>query len=102
MAHYAYIDENNVVTQVIVGKDESDTSHDWEVYYGAKRCSYNTVGGVHLHGGTPYRYNFPGPGWSFSNAPEWQGQGGAFIPPKPNEGEWALDPTTALWVEVTA
>ena len=47
MAHYAFLDENNIVTEVIVGKDETDTSHNWEEYYGAirnqicKRTSYN-------------------------------------------------------------
>jgi len=30
MAHYAFLDSNNIVTEVIVGKDESDTQHDWE------------------------------------------------------------------------
>ena len=96
MAHYAYLDENGVVTQVIVGKDETDTSHDWEEYYGAVRCSYNTHGGQHAHGGTPWRFNYPGPGWSYSNAPEWAAQGGAFIPPQPFPS-WTLNPGTALW-----
>lgn len=100
MAHYAYLNENNIVTQVIVGRDEGEDGVDWEAYYGAKRCSYNTHGGVHTGGGTPWRFNYPGPGWTFSDAPEWAGQGGAFIPPEPTEGDWTLDPATALWVEV--
>jgi hypothetical protein len=47
MAHYAFLNENNVVTEVIVGKDETDTTHDWEQFYGeirnqiCKRTSYN-------------------------------------------------------------
>ena len=47
MAHYAFLDQNNVVTEVIVGKDKTDTTHDWEQYYGAirnqvcKRTSYH-------------------------------------------------------------
>ena len=47
MAHYAFLDKNNIVTEVIVGKDETDTTHNWEEYYGAirnqicKRTSYN-------------------------------------------------------------
>ena len=59
MAHYAFLDENNIVTEVIVGKDESDTSENWEQFYGnirdqlCKRTSYNTVSGhikmVELH-----------------------------------------------------
>ena len=43
MAHYAYLDENNIVTMVIVGKDENELIDglDTETYYGAKRTSYN-------------------------------------------------------------
>jgi hypothetical protein len=55
MGHYAYLDENNIVSQVIVGKDEGEDGIDWEQYYGAKRTSYNTQGGVHATGGTPFR-----------------------------------------------
>lgn len=100
MAHYAYLDENNIVTQVTVGKNENEDGIDWEAYYGAKRTSYNTCGGQHIFGGTPYRYNYAGEGYTFSDAPEWADQGGAFIPPKPDEGEWVLDLATALWVKV--
>ncbi len=96
MAHYAYLDAENVVTQVIVGKDEGEGGVDWEQYYGAVRCSYNTHGGVHANGGTPWRYNYPGEGWSFSDAPEWAAQGGAFISPQPFPS-WVLNPDTALW-----
>lgn len=56
MAHYALLDDNNVVTQVIVGRDEDQVVNgisDWEAYYGnvhgqvCKRTSYNTCDGVH-------------------------------------------------------
>ena len=93
MAHYAYLDENSIVTQVIVGKDETDNSHDWEAYYGAVRCSYNTRGGQHLYGGTPFRFNYPGPGWTYD--PD-MGPDGAFIPPQPFPS-WTLNTVTALW-----
>lgn len=96
MAHYAYLDESNVVTQVIVGKDEGEDGVDWEQYYGAVRCSYNTHGGQHANGGTPFRYNYPGPGWSYSDASEWAAQHGAFIPPQPFPS-WVLNFDTALW-----
>lgn len=96
MAHYAYLDENNTVTHVIVGKDETDTSYDWEQYYGAVRTSYNTHGGKHANGGTPFRYNYAGIGYTFSDAPEWVSQNGAFIPPQPFPS-WTLDALTALW-----
>jgi hypothetical protein len=86
MAHYAFLDENNVVTEVIVGNDESHDV-DWEQHYGefrgqkCRRTSYNTQNGVHIHGGTPYRMNYAGLGYVFRediNAPE-----GAFMPPEP-------------------
>jgi hypothetical protein len=86
MAHYAFLDENNVVTEVIVGKDEGPDV-DWEKYYGdfkgqvCKRTSYHTRDGVHLQGGTPFRMNYAGIGYIFRediNPPE-----GAFLPPEP-------------------
>ena len=96
MAHYAYLDSENIVTQVIVGKDEGEDGVDWEQYYGAKRTSYNTHGGQHANGGTPYRYNYAGIGYTFSDAPEWAAQHGAFIPPQPFPS-WTLNANTALW-----
>lgn len=56
MAHYALLDDNNVVTQVITGRNEDEVVNgisDWEAYYGnfhgqvCKRTSYNTHDGVH-------------------------------------------------------
>ncbi len=93
MAHYAYLDENNIVTQVIVGRDEDDLVEgvtDWEVYYGAIRCSYNTYGGVHANGGTPFRKNYPGIGFTYDPDRD------AFIPPKPF-ASWLLNEDTCLW-----
>lgn len=90
MAHYAYINENNVVTQVIVGRDENDLNVNWEEYYGAIRCSYNTRGGVHIYGGIPFRKNYPGPGYFYDNERD------AFIPPKPFES-WILNEDSCLW-----
>jgi hypothetical protein len=87
MAHYAFLNENNVVTEVIVGKDEGEGGIDWEEYYGnirgqqCRRTSYNTQGGEHISGGVPYRMNYAGIGYVFRedvNAPE-----GAFMPPEP-------------------
>ncbi len=97
MAHYAYLDENNIVTNVIVGKDESDivldengNPYDWEVYYGAKKTSYNTIGGVHLLGGTPFRKNYAGIGYTYDESRD------AFIEPKPHES-WVLNEDTCTW-----
>ena len=102
MAHYAFLDENNVVTEVIVGRDEEevvDGISDWEAHYGefrdqvCKRTSYNTSAGVHNNGGTPYRYNYAGIGYTFDAT---KGTDGAFIPPKPFPS-WLLDEETCGW-----
>jgi hypothetical protein len=87
------LDESNIVTQVIVGKDEDEGDTDWEAYYGAVRTSYNTHGGQHANGGTPFRMNYAGIGFTFD--PDF-GVDGAFIPPHPFPS-WTLNPATALW-----
>jgi hypothetical protein len=94
MAHYAFLDENNIVTEVIVGKDEGN--FDWEQQYGSfrgqacKRTSFNTHGGVHTLGGTPLRKNYAGIGYTYDR------QRDAFIPPKPF-ASWVLNEDTCLW-----
>jgi hypothetical protein len=96
MAHYAFLNKHNVVTEVIVGKDETEGEYDWEVYYGSKRgmvckrTSYNTRGGVHADGGTPFRKNYAGIGYTYDESLD------AFIPPKPFNS-WTLNEETALW-----
>lgn len=90
MAHYAYLDENNTVIQVTVGKDEGEGGIDWERYYGAKRTSFNTRGGIHLQGGQPFRKNYAGIGYIYDAERD------AFIPPRPYQS-WQLDETTCLW-----
>lgn len=96
MAHYAFLNKNNVVTEVIVGKDENEGDYDWEVYYGSKRgqvckrTSYNTRGGEHVGGGTPFRGNYAGIGYTYDESLD------AFIPPKPFDS-WTLNETTFLW-----
>lgn len=92
MAHYAYLDENNIVTQVIVGKDEWEDGVDWEQYYGAVRTSYNTHANQHPEG-NPFRYNFAGVGYYFDPS---LGPDGAFIPPQPYPS-WILNYETATW-----
>ena len=100
MAHYAFLDENNIVTQVIVGKDEEDLAEgitSWEEYYGnlknqvCKRTSYNTRAGEHVEGGTPFRGNYAGIGYTYDEALD------AFIPPQPF-ASWTLDEATYSWV----
>lgn len=90
MAHYAYIDQNNIVTDVVVGRNEGEDGIDWELYYGAKRTSYNTRGGVHAFGGTPFRKNYAGIGFSYDPSRD------AFIPPKPYSS-WILSEESCLW-----
>ena len=94
MAHYAFLDEQYVVTEVIVGRDESN--FDWEQHYGnfrgqlCKRTSYNTLGNVHKEGGTPFRKNYAGIGYTYDPMRD------AFIPPRPF-ASWVLNETTCLW-----
>jgi outer membrane protease len=94
MAHYAFLDENNIVTEVIVGKEESN--FDWEQQYGSfrgqvcKRTSFNTIGGVHQLGGTQFRKNYAGVGFIYDYERD------AFIPPKPFDS-WVLNDETCLW-----
>ena len=96
MAHYAFLDENNIVTEVITGKDEGEEGRDWEQWYGefrgqvCKQTSYNTIGGVHANGGTPFRKNYAGIGYTYDAARD------AFIPVKPYPS-WVLDENTCQW-----
>ena len=96
MAHYALLDRNNIVVQVITGVDENEGVYDWELFYTqetrlqAKRTSYNTQGGVHTGGGTPFRKNYAGIGYTYDP------QRDAFIPPKPYPS-WLLNEQTCLW-----
>lgn len=96
MAHYAFLDTNNIVTEVIVGKNEGEDGVDWEQWYGefrsqvCKRTSYNTAGGIHNNGGTPFRKNYAGIGYTYDS------QRDAFIPPKPYES-WVLNEGSCLW-----
>ena len=96
MAHYAFLDLNNIVTEVIVGKDEGEGGIDWEQHYGefrgqvCKRTSYNTYGGVHSNGGTPLRKNYAGIGYTYDATRD------AFIPPKPF-ASWVLNEASCNW-----
>jgi hypothetical protein len=88
MAHYAFLDENNIVTEVIVGIDETELieGKDPETWYGefrgqvCKRTSYN--GNI--------RKNYAGIGFTYDAELD------AFIPPKPFES-WILNEETAIW-----
>ena len=96
MAHYAFLDANSIVTEVIVGKGEDESGIDWEQHYGdfrgqvCKRTSYNTRGGVNVKGGKPFRKNYAGNGYIYD------AQRDAFIPPQPFPS-WVLNESTCLW-----
>jgi hypothetical protein len=98
MANYAFLDSNNIVTEVIFGKDEGGDT-DWEVEYGnirgqtCKRTSYNTVGNEHTDSGTPFRGNYAGIGYTYDETND------VFVEPKPVKEGWTftLNTTTWLW-----
>ena len=88
MAHYAFLDENNIVTEVITGIDETELIEglDPEIWYGnfrnqvCKRTSYNGN----------YRKNYAGTGYKYDEERD------AFIPPKPFN-KWVLNEETCIW-----
>jgi hypothetical protein len=88
VAHYAFLDENNLVTEVIVGIDETETIEglDPETWYGnfrgqvCKRTSYN--GNI--------RKNYAGVGMTYDPVRD------AFICPTPFSS-WVLNDSTCLW-----
>ena len=99
MAHYAEVNQNNIVVNVIVGKEEGQ-GVDWEAHYtrsmGADngtrfvRTSINTSGGRHLSGGTPFRKNYAGIGYTYDPVRD------AFYRPKPYPS-WVLNEETCWW-----
>lgn len=99
MAHYARLNANNIVINVIAGKDEGEEGKDWEEIYKAKRTSYNTRGGVYYNPQTDlpdldqtkaFRKNYAGKGYSYDPVRD------AFIPPK-DFPSWVLNEQTCLW-----
>ena len=101
-----------MVTHVITGVEETyikyartdfapsdldeiiDNTEYWEGYYGkgglCKRTSYNTIGGAHQNGGTPFRKNYAGVGYTYDPVRD------AFYAPQPY-GSWTLNEDTCLW-----
>lgn len=109
MAHYAFLDDNSIVTEVIVGVNEDDLPEgvtDWETFYGdlrgqvCKRTSYNTRSGIYYDADTgepsadqskAFRKNYAGIGFTYDEDRD------AFIPPKPYPS-WLLDEGMCDWV----
>jgi hypothetical protein len=89
MAHYAFLDENNIVTEVITGKDETEVIDglDPETWYGnfrgqvCKRTSYNRT----------IRKNYAGIGYTYDAERD------AFIAPKPFPS-WTFNEERCVWV----
>ena len=109
MAHYAFINEENIVVEVITGRDETDLDNlpegfaNWEAYYETrrdgltcKRTSYNTIGNQHLLGNTPFRGNFA------SIDGTYDVENDVFIANQPPIDGWTftLDENTWTWVGV--
>ena len=90
MAHWAEVDQNNIVLRVTVGDNNDpagDEGYQWLI---------DNLGGTWIK--TSYnrniRKNFAGIGYSYDQTRD------AFIPPKPEEGNWVLNEDTCLWEEV--
>ena len=89
MAHYAFLNNNNIVTEVITGIDETELIEGLtpEVWYGnfrgqtCKRTSYN--GNI--------RKNYAGIGMSYDSVRD------AFIPPKPDD-QIGFNENTCQWI----
>jgi hypothetical protein len=89
MAHYAFLDKNNIVTEVIVGIDETELIEglDPETWYGnfrGQRCLRTSYNGN-------IRKNYAGIGFTYDEARD------AFIPPKPPFGEYVFIEETCRW-----
>jgi hypothetical protein len=116
MAHYALINSDDIVVQVITGLDENviqvdengneigGNAYAWETFYSnlpqhaglyCLRTSFNTVGNTHTNGGTPLRGNFASVGYKYDSDFD------AFIPPQPHPS-WKLNYETFLWEPLTA
>jgi hypothetical protein len=110
MAHYAFLDENNLVTEVITGIDESELIEglDTETWYGnfrgqvCKRTSYNN-NIRKQYAGKGYSYDpvadvfiapQPYPSWSLDENFDWQPP-----TPRPEGMRWYWNEATLSWVE---
>ena len=105
MAHYAFLDWENKVIEIIKGKDEGTDDKNWELIYQAqrgcvcKRTSKNTFEGVHINPDTgmvsedqskSFRKNYAKIGGSYDSARD------AFLPPKPF-ASWIIDEDKCIW-----
>jgi hypothetical protein len=110
MAHYAFLDDNNIVTEVIAGRNEDEVVNgisDWEEYYGVlrgQRCvrtSYNNnirkqyagIGWAYDDIRDEFVQPRPFPSWSLDSNNDWQ-------PPTPKPGiKFMWNEELQLWIE---
>ena len=99
MAHFAKLETGNIVEKVEVVSNDIATNEQAGVnflnnLYNTSdtwfQTSYNTIGGVHLLDGTPFRKNYAGIGHTYDQTKD------AFIPPQPYTS-WTLNETTCQW-----
>jgi hypothetical protein len=99
MAHFAKLGKGNIVEKVVVVHNNVSTTEQAGVdflnnLYKSrdvwKQTSYNTKGGIHKLGGTPFRKNFANIGYKYDQTRD------AFIPPKLFDS-WTLNENTCLW-----
>jgi hypothetical protein len=104
MAHFAKLDENNVVTNVVVVNDNVILTNGIEnenkgieflkSLYGQntnwKKTSFNTKANVHVSGGVPFRKNYATIGGIYDSEKD------AFYSQKPYNS-WVLNETTCIW-----
>jgi len=111
MAHYAFLDQNNVVTEVITGVDETELIEglDTETWYGnfrgqvCKRTSYNNnirkqyagIGYIYDSVADVFIAPQPYPSWLLDENFDWQPP-----TPMPKEGFWYWDEATLSWLEI--
>lgn len=82
MAHYAFLDDNNIVTEVIVGIDETEliegkSPEDWYAEFRGQQCIRTSYNGN-------IRYNYAGIGFTYDSIDD------AFIAPMPDCGHESL------------
>ena len=79
--------DSNGIEREDIGVDFLTKLHGWAIW---KQTSYNTYGGVHTKGGTPFRKNYAAIGYTYDEDKD------AFIPKKPFNS-WILNEQTCLW-----
>jgi hypothetical protein len=110
MAHYAFLDENNIVTEVIIGVDETELIEGLppETWYGqfrgqiCKRTSYNNnirkqyagIGFLYDADADVFISPSPFPSWVLNDDFDWEAP-----TPRPAEGLWKWKEETLAWEE---